>query len=217
MISIKNCSIEAGAFKITGINMEVPLHGYGVLMGKTGTGKTTILEAICGLRKVAAGTITINGEDITARSPAQRKIGFLPQDIALFDHMSVYHNIAFGMKVKKVSRKLVHQRVQELAEQLQLTSLLKRMPVALSGGEQQRTAIARALAIKPHVLCLDEPLNKLDDDTHEETIQLIKQVTHESGVTSLHITHRKSEATSLGDHFFKLRDGQVIKTDHTFT
>jgi ABC-type sugar transport system ATPase subunit len=210
MILIKDCTIQAGKFKISNINMEIPTGGYGILMGKTGSGKTTILEALCGLRQVSAGSIWINGVDITKKRPAERNIGFLPQDIALFDHMTVYEHIAFAMKIQKWPKKEIDRRVHELAEQLSIEKLLQRKPRGLSGGEKQRVAMGRALAIRPEVLCLDEPLSTLDDGTHEEVINLIKTVTCENNITSLHITHRNTEAQLLGDHFFELCDGVLI-------
>jgi ABC-type sugar transport system ATPase subunit len=216
MISIKNCTIQAGGFKISDLNLEIPTGSYGILMGKTGSGKTTILEALCGLRKVSAGQIFINNRDVTKLRPAERNIGFLPQDIALFDHMTVYEHIAFGMRIQKWDKKEIDFRVNELAEQLQIKHLLQRKPAGLSGGEKQRAAMGRALAVKPEVLCLDEPLSTLDDDTHEEVINLIKDVTRENRITSLHITHRKSEAALLGDHFFELCEGRINKHEEQF-
>ena len=210
MISIKNCTIQAGKFKISNINMEIPRGSYGILMGKTGSGKTTILEAVCGLRQVSSGSILINGVDITKKRPAERNIGFLPQDIALFDHMTVYEHIAFGMRIQKWPKKEIDTRVRDLGDQLNITHLLTRKPMGLSGGEKQRTAMGRALAVRPEVLCLDEPLSTLDDDTHEEVINLIKSVTRDNKITSLHITHRNTEAQLLGDHFFELCDGVLI-------
>ena len=212
MILIDNCTIQAGNFKISDINISIPKGQYGILMGKTGSGKTTILEALCGLRKVSAGSIQIDGKDITAKRPAERSIGFLPQDIALFDHMTVADHIAFGMRIQKWSKNEITHRVNELAEQLKISHLLDRKPAGLSGGEKQRTAMGRALAVRPKVLCLDEPLSTLDDDTHEDVINLIKSVTKENNITALHITHRKSEAELLGDQFFELCDGQVINS-----
>ena len=178
-------------------------------MGKTGTGKTTILEALCGLRKVSSGQILIDGEPITHKRPAERNIGFLPQDIALFDHMTVYDHIAFGMRVQKWDKRIIAQRVQELAERLLITHLLERKPIGLSGGEKQRTALGRAISVKPKVLCLDEPLSTLDDDTHEELINLIKTITSENNITTLHITHRQSEAKKLGERFFLISNGTL--------
>lgn len=216
MISIKDCTIQAGKFKISQINIDIPTGDYGILMGQTGSGKTTILEALCGLRKVSAGKIMINGLDVTKKRPAERNIGFLPQDIALFDHMTVYEHIAFGMRIQKWDKKSIDHRVQELAEQLQITHLLRRKPAGLSGGEKQRTAMGRALAIRPQVLCLDEPLSTLDDHTHEDVVNLIKSVTSENKITTLHITHRKSEAQLLGDHFFELSEGKIIQNKEDF-
>lgn len=213
MITIKDCTIQAGKFAISDINIEIPTGEYGILMGKTGTGKTTILEALCGLRKVASGKILISGEDITHKRPAERNIGFLPQDIALFDHMTVHEHIAFGMRIQKWDKAIIEKRVKELAERLQISHLLDRKPAGLSGGEKQRTAMGRALAVKPKVLCLDEPLSTLDDDTHEEVINLIKNVTKENNITTLHITHRQSEAEKLGQHFFLIDDGKIIRQE----
>ncbi|MCH2175005.1 MAG: ABC transporter ATP-binding protein [Lentisphaeria bacterium] len=217
MISIKNCTIQAGNFRISEINLEIPTGHYGILMGKTGSGKTTILEAVCGLRKIASGQILIDGEDVTHKRPAERNIGFLPQDIALFDHLSVYDHIAFGMRIQKWPKQEVEYRVEELAEQLQITHLLKRKPAGLSGGEKQRTAMGRALSVRPKVLCLDEPLSTLDDDTHDDVIQLIQSVTSANDITSLHITHRKSEANLLGDYFFQITDRGVIQHQKCFS
>ena len=213
MITIKDCTIQAGKFVISDINIEIPTGEYGILMGKTGTGKTTILEALCGLRKVSSGKIVIDDENITHKRPAERNIGFLPQDIALFDHMTVHEHIAFGMHVQKWDKTVIKQRVKELAERLQISHLLDRKPAGLSGGEKQRTAMGRALAVKPKVLCLDEPLSTLDDDTHEDVISLIKSVTRENNITTLHITHRQSEAEKLGQHFFLINDGKVIRQE----
>lgn len=125
--------------------------------------------------------------------------------------MTVYDHIAFGMRIQKWPKGVISARVEELAEQLKITHLLDRKPAGLSGGEKQRTAMGRALAVRPEVLCLDEPLSTLDDDTHEEVIQLIKSVTQENNITALHITHRKSEAALLGDHFFQIEEGKVIQ------
>ncbi|MCJ8328866.1 MAG: ABC transporter ATP-binding protein [Lentisphaeria bacterium] len=209
MISIKNASIQSGDFKLENISLEIPKGAYGILMGKTGSGKTTILEAVCGLKKLSSGSIFLNDHDVSNLRPGERGIGFLPQDLSLFSTHTVRQHIAFGPRIHKWEKTEILSRVDELAERLGITHLLDRKPPGLSGGERQRVAMGRALAIRPAIICLDEPLSTLDDETHEDVLDLIRTVTEDESVTTLHITHRKSEAQSLGTHFFKLDNGTI--------
>ena len=209
MIQVEALCTHAGTFRLEEVSFEIPSGGYGVLMGKTGSGKTTILEAITGLKSVSAGRIVLADGDVTCLKPADRNIGFVPQDGALFSTMSVRDQLGFALAIRRVDRQTIGRRITELAELLEIGHLLDRGTAGLSGGEQQRIALGRALAFRPATLCLDEPLSALDDDTRDQTIELLKRVKKETGVTTLHITHNQREASVLADVLLELADGKV--------
>ena len=209
MIELSDISIRAGAFSVTGINLVIPEGAYAVLMGGTGQGKTTILEAICGLRRVAGGRVLLGGIDVTRRKPADRGIGYLPQDLALFPMMSVRGHLEFALRVRRCSTKVIEDRVAEVAEMLGITPLLDRRIRGLSGGEAQRVALGRALSFRPKVLLLDEPLNALDEATRDRLCELLRSIQKSSGLTALHITHSRAEARLIADKLFILRQGQL--------
>ena len=206
MISVKNLSLSVGEFSLENVSFEVPSRSYCALMGKTGCGKTTILEAICGLRKVSSGNIILMSQDVTALPPAERGIGFVPQDGALFSTMTVEKNLGFSLQVRGRPRAVIDERVQELAQLLGIAELLQRRVQGLSGGEKQRVALGRALAFEPGILCLDEPLSALDDDTKTGLIDLLGKIREETSVTTLHITHSLQEARSLCDMLLVMED-----------
>ncbi len=209
MITVQNLAVRAGDFRLEGISFEIPAGGYGVLMGKTGCGKTTVLEAICGLKQVTSGTIRLGDREVTWLPPSRRGIGFVPQDGTLFSTMTVRQHLAFGPKVSGWAKTDIEHRVNELAGELGISHLLKRKPFGLSGGERQRVSLGRALAVKPRVICLDEPLSALDDDTHAEMTALIKRLVTENGITALHITHSRLEAEAIADRIFFLEHGKL--------
>ncbi len=211
MIRVDHVSLRAGAFQLDDIHFEVPSGSYAVLMGRTGSGKTTILEAICGLRPLVAGCIWLMNRDVTRLKPGERGIGFVPQDRALFSTMSVWENLAFALVLRRWNRAAIDERVRELARLLGLEKVLHRSPAGLSGGESQRVALGRALAGRPSVLCLDEPLSALDDETREEMHALLRSVREHTGVTTLHVTHHLSDTEKLADCILLLRDGEVIR------
>ena len=213
MITLKDVHIRAGNFSLDTINFTVPKGAYAILMGKTGCGKTTLLEAICGLNRVHSGEILLNDRDVTHLKPAERGIGFVPQDGALFTTMSVFDNIAFALQVRKWSKEDIEKRVKELAELLGITHLLERGTHKLSGGEQQRVALGRALAFRPTILCLDEPLSALDYDTRIEMCHLLETVQEKTGVTVLHITHDRNEAERLADLILRFDKGQITRLE----
>ncbi|MCY2983150.1 MAG: ABC transporter ATP-binding protein [Planctomycetota bacterium] len=192
--------MKSGAFVLGGINLIVPSGQYAVLMGSTGRGKTTLLESICGLRKVSAGQILIHGQDVTHWNPADRQIGYVPQDLALFPTLTVREHLEFAMRLRKKSSADMATRTCELAEVLGITHLLKRSIAGLSGGESQRVALGRALSFKPPLLLLDEPLSALDEATRNDMHVLLRRVTETSGVTTLHVTHSQVESEFLADH-----------------
>ena len=210
VIDIRRLCIEQGDFQLQNLDLQLAEGQYGVLMGRSGSGKTTIMEAICGLRKAKSGSIQLARVDVTERPPGERNIGYVPQDGALFPTMSVREQIGFALTVRGIARSKVRHRVEELAALLSIEHLLDRRPHGLSGGETQRVAIGRALAHRPAILCLDEPLSALDDDARLEIIQLLRDLHREMPVTTLHITHHRREAEALADELLALRNGELV-------
>jgi ABC-type sugar transport system ATPase subunit len=211
MIRLQGIAWRAGAFGLSDVNFTVPAGRYGVLMGKTGGGKTSLLEIICGLRRPSAGGIWLGERDVTDLPPGDRGLGYVPQDGALFPTMNVREQLGFALRLRHRPADQIAARVAELATPLGIAHLLDRKPDGLSGGERQRVALGRALAAKPQVLLLDEPLSALDDDTRDPLADLLRRVQRETAVTVLHITHNRSEATRLADHLFRLEDGHVLE------
>lgn len=207
MIEINQLHLTQGDFKLRDFEFKLAEGTYGVLMGKSGCGKTSLLEAISGLRPIDSGQIKLGGLDVTRLKPAERGVGYVPQDRALFPTLRVREQLAFSLVIRRLPSSLISDRVDELAALLGIAPLLDRMPQGLSGGEAQRIALGRALASRPKVLLLDEPLNALDEDLHEEMCQLLQQVHRQTQVTVLHITHSQVEARQLGDRHFRLTDG----------
>jgi ABC-type sugar transport system ATPase subunit len=209
MIDVDNLALRQGAFQLAGVSLHVPKGQYAILMGATGCGKTTILEVIAGLRPISTGRIMLNDRDVTYRPPAERDIGYVPQDGALFSTMSVRDNLAFALAIRYQPTKQINERIDQLANWLGVVHLLDRRAVGLSGGETQRIALGRALANHPPILLMDEPLSSLDEETRDRMIELLKGLPQKAQVTVLHITHSKHEADQLGDMIFRLRDGRI--------
>jgi ABC-type sugar transport system ATPase subunit len=209
MIELDNLSIRSGPFTLSAINLSIPSGGYAVLMGGTGQGKTTILEAICGLRTVTAGRVILGGVDMTRFKPADRGVGYLPQDLGLFPTMTVRGHLEFALRVRRAPRCLIDERVAELAQLLGIEPLLARHVGRLSGGEAQRVALGRALAFRPQVLLFDEPLNALDETTRDRLCELLRKIQQQTGVTTLHVTHSRSEARLLADQLIILKGGRA--------
>jgi ABC-type sugar transport system ATPase subunit len=210
MICVEELAVRAGTFHLTGVSLTVPTGEYGLLIGKTGCGKTTILEAICGLKKIQQGRVYLMGRDVTHLRPALRGVGYVPQDGALFPTMSVRDHLAFAPIVAGWPRSAIVRRVAEMARLVGLESLLDRYPPGLSGGEIQRVALGRALASHPEVLCLDEPLSALDDETRLEMCDVLRSVQRRTHVTVLHVTHSLEETRRLAGAVFKLQEGRIL-------
>lgn len=215
MIELKNVSVHAGPFALSKISFSVPAGCHAVLMGKTGIGKTTLLECVCGLRPVETGDIFINGRNITHLPPAQREIGYVPQDLALFPTMTVREHLEFALRLRRMPTSSRQQRVETVSRLLHIDHLLSRGIQGLSGGEAQRVAMGRALSFHPPVLLLDEPLSALDDETRLRIQDMLKEVQQSIGVTILHVTHSRADADRLADCRYVLADGQVrlMETD----
>ncbi|WP_437187369.1 ABC transporter ATP-binding protein [Planctomicrobium sp. SH668] len=209
MIELRDVKIIAGTFTLDRISCMIPTGAYAVLMGRTGSGKTTLLEAICGLRTVERGSIILNDQEITHIPPADRQIGYVPQDLALFPSMSVLENLEFALRIRRVHQSRIKQRIDELAGLLHLESLLKRSIKQLSGGESQRVALGRALAFRPEILLLDEPLSALDERTRSQMQDLLRSIRQVTQVTVLHVTHSREEANVLADQLYELENGRL--------
>ncbi len=211
MIVIEKITAHSGQFALKDTSFVVPTGTYGMLMGRTGSGKTTILEAIAGLKPVTGGRILLGGRNVTGLKPAERNIGYVPQDGALFSTMTVREHLSFALDIRRVPRPQIDERVAELAELLEIEDLLHRLPRGLSGGEKQRVAIGRALAFRPSTLLLDEPLSALDDETRNQLYSLLKHVQEHTGVTTLHVTHHMHDVERLADKLFRIDDGVVTE------
>lgn len=211
MIEVEKLFVQAGDFSINDISLSIDTGSYVALMGKTGCGKTTLLEAICGLKPIVKGSIRLMGKEVGRLRPGERGIGFVPQDLALFPTMTVRDHLAFSLFIRKWNKVDINERVQEVADWLGIAPLLNRKPMGLSGGEKQRVALGRALSFKPDVLCLDEPLSALDDDTREEMFEVFKMVREQSEVTTLHITHNLEESKKLADRLIRFEEGVLTE------
>ncbi len=196
-------------FKLRNISLDVKSGEYFILLGPSGSGKTLLLEVIAGIHKPDEGKIYLDGEDITEKPPEKRNIAYVPQNYALFPHLSVYENISYGLKLRKLDKKEIDEIVKNLAHSLGISHLLHRKPITLSGGEQQRVAIARALAIKPKILLLDEPFSNLDVGTRSKLIRDMKRWHEEFKFTAIHVTHSFDEAMSLGERVGVMIDGRI--------
>ena len=202
MIQLDRIGIRQGAFALTGVSFTVPTGGYAAVVGKTGCGKTTLLEVVAGLRRPTAGRVLLRGVDVTGLSPAARNLGYVPQDAAVFPAMTVRENLAFTLGVRKWKRADTDARVAELAAQLDLTAILDRPAVGLSGGEAQRVAVGRAIAFRPDVLLLDEPVSAVDDDTKAKVFAVLEAL--RGRVTVLHVTHDAAEVQRLAEVVVRL-------------
>jgi ABC-type sugar transport system ATPase subunit len=209
VIRLQNISWKAGTFALENVSFAVPAATYAVLMGRTGTGKTSLVEIICGLRAPQSGQVWLNDRDVTRTPPGLRGLGFVPQDGALFPTLSVAEQIGFALHIQKAPADTITRTVNELAAEMAITHLLDRKPTGLSGGEKQRVALARALAAKPGVLLLDEPLAAVDEDTQSDLIHLLKRTQQQHQITVLHVTHSRREAEALADLRLRLENHAV--------
>jgi len=210
-VQVRDLWVDLKEFHLRQINLEIAAGEYFVILGPTGAGKTVFLETIAGLHQPHQGHILLNGADVTDVPPERRGIGFVYQDYALFPHLSVAGNIAFGLKLRRMGRKAVEERVAAISRLLSIDHLLHRMPGTLSGGEQQRVALARALVVEPWLLLLDEPLSALDPETREGLQRELARLHQALGTTTIHVTHDFEEAVALGDRIGVVNEGRVVQ------
>ncbi len=210
MIIIENLEVRLGNFRLLIGRLEVRDGEYLMVLGPSGVGKTVLLHTLAGLMKPCRGRILVDGEDVTNTPPERRGFTLIPQNYALFPNMSVYDNIAYGLRTRGVREDDVRKTVTELAEILEIKHLLERRPNQLSGGEQQRVAIARALAIKPRILLLDEPLANLDPRLRSKAREFLKNLHQELRFTALHVTHNIADAVYLGERIAYMEEGRLV-------
>lgn len=211
-LTIENLQVDLKEFKLKGIDFSLEEGEYLTIIGPTGAGKTILLESLIGFHKLISGTITIDGKNITKELPEKRRMGIVYQDYALLPHFTVRSNIEYGLKKKFGSGDpSIPGRVEKLADSLNISHLLERRPGTLSGGEQQRAAIARALAVEPGVLLMDEPFSALDPQTRKRTRRLIKKIISDAGITVIHITHDMEDVWSFADKVSVLREGKQLQ------
>jgi len=213
MLELRSISIDAGGFVLEGMDLQVETGSWASIMGPTGCGKTTVLEAVCGLRQVTAGSIWIGGEVVTQWLPRHRGIGLVPQDGALFAGMRVEAMLGLPLRARGVRRAARRLNVLAMAERLGIGDLLRRTADGLSGGERQRIALGRALIHEPRLLCLDEPLSAIDRDTGSSLRALLTDLRDTGSVTVLHVTHDELEARALAHTIWRMEDGVLAKLD----
>ncbi len=202
---------------ISDVNMEISDGEFFVLLGPSGCGKSTLLNLLAGLEKPSDGEIRFNDRIISSTRrkiyipPGKRDVSMVFQSYALYPHMSVEENIAFPLKVAKISKDIIQNRVIRIAGQLDISDLLKRRPAELSGGQRQRVAIGRAIVREPDLFLLDEPLSNLDAQLRNSTRVMIKKLQRELGITTLYVTHDQTEAMTLGDRIALFKGGKIIQ------
>jgi spermidine/putrescine ABC transporter ATP-binding subunit len=196
---------------VDGLSLDIEAGEFLSLLGPSGCGKTTTLRMIAGLETPDDGRVVLGDEEITYLPPYRRNIGMVFQDYALFPHMTVNDNVAFGLQMRKVPSADAEKRVQRALEMVHLGGLGKRKPSQLSGGQQQRVALARALVIEPELLLLDEPLSNLDAKLRAEMRVELGLIQREIGITTLFVTHDQEEALTLSDRIVVMRDGRIVQ------
>jgi molybdate transport system ATP-binding protein/molybdate/tungstate transport system ATP-binding protein len=210
-VRVRDLWIDLKEFHLRQINLAVAAGEYFVILGPTGSGKTVLLETIAGLYQPLKGRVLFSGQDVTNAPPEKRGIGFVYQDYALFPHLNVAENIAFGLKLRGVERKTIKERVTSISQLLGIDPLLHRRPKTLSGGESQRVALARALVVEPRLLLLDEPLSALDPEMREVLQRELARLHRQLGTTTLHVTHDFEEAVALGDRIAVVNKGRIVQ------
>lgn len=214
MLALRGVEVRFGEVRaVADTNLNLAAGEMLALLGPSGCGKSTLLRAIAGLEPLAAGTISLDGDDITAAAPEARPFGLMFQDHALFPHRDVGQNVEFGLRMNEVASATRRERVGELLELVGLAGYERRAVTTLSGGEAQRVALARALAPAPRVLLLDEPLGSLDRHLRDRLIGELPAVLDATGTAAIHVTHDHDEAFALGDRVGVMHDGRLHQTD----
>jgi ABC-type sugar transport system ATPase subunit len=210
MLKLTDINRRLGDFRLTDINLEIPEGQYFVLLGRSGAGKTQLLEMIAGLEHPDKGTIILDNEDITKQRIQDRKVGIVFQDYAVFPHMTVFGNIAYPLKARREEKKSIGEKVEKAADDMNIRHILYRNTDKLSGGELQRVALARTLITSPRLLLLDEPLSSLDASLKDDMKRLLRNL-NKSGQTIIHVTHDYGDAISLAQKVGVIHNGRIIQ------
>jgi sulfate transport system ATP-binding protein len=209
-IEIRDVTKRFGDFvALEDVHVSLPTGQLTALLGPSGGGKSTLLRIIAGLERADSGTVTIEGVDATRMAPQKRNVGFVFQHYAVFKHMTVAKNVAFGLEIRKKPRAEVRARVDELLKLVHLSQFADRLPSQLSGGQRQRMALARALAVQPKVLLLDEPFGALDAQVRKELRDWLRRLHDEVPVTTVFVTHDQEEAMEVADEIVVINDGRI--------
>ncbi len=217
-IKIENVTKRFGSYTaVDNVSLTVEDQEFVVLLGPSGCGKTTLLRAIAGLGMADEGVICIGGRDVTYLPPRDRQLSMVFQSYAIFPHMNVFDNIAFGLKMNNLDQKVIQERVHRAAELLHIEAMLDRFPSKMSGGQRQRVAVARAIAMQSQVLLMDEPLSNLDALLRLEMRAELKRLLREIKATTIYVTHDQIEALSMGDRIAVMKNGVIQQFDRPAT
>lgn len=220
LLEVQNLHVDLGEFSLRGADLAVAEGDYCCLIGDSGAGKSVLLETVVGSFRPHRGKVLLHGQDVTDWPPEQRNLGIVYQDYMLFPHLNVFDNIAFGVRRRKGSTTELKNEVNTIAARVGIENLLHRDIKTLSGGEQQRAALARALITRPQVLLLDEAFSALDVASRERMRRLLRELVKDLHVTVLHVTHDMEDVWALADQVAVLHDGQILQTgspDHIFS
>ena len=215
MLRIESLSKTLGEFSVRDVSLEIQPGEYFIILGPTGAGKTVLLETIAGIHTPDSGRIFLGNHEITTTEPRSRNIGMVYQDYMLFPHLTVEDNIAFGLRQKKIPSNEQHTIVKDMCNLLEISHLTGRYPGTLSGGEQQRAALARALVLKPEILLLDEPMSALDGRTRERMRRELLWIRKFTGTTIIQITHHFDDVFALADRIAIMREGRIVQEGET--
>ncbi|HAX92354.1 MAG TPA: ABC transporter [Bacteroidales bacterium] len=210
MLKLENIRKKFGAFALSGISLEVPDGEYFVLLGRSGSGKTCLLELIAGLNTPDSGTVRIDGQNMTNSKIQDRPVGLVFQDFAIFPNMTVYGNIAYPLRSKGMKKDEIAGKVKSIAAEMDISILLSRYPQYLSSGELQRVALARTLVLSPRLLLLDEPMSSVDASLKDDIRKVLRRI-NRSGLTVIHVTHDYREAVSLAGRVGVIHAGTIVQ------
>lgn len=212
-VGLENISFSIGSFKMQDLSLDIRKGEYFVVTGHNGSGKTIIIKIITGIYRPDSGVVRLGGEIMNDIPPWKRNIGYVPQEGLLFFNRSVRDNIRFGLEVRKVDESSVVERVDRVAELLNITHLMARPVTGLSGGERQRVALARALAFEPRVLLLDEPVSAIDENSRDELCRELRRIQRALGITVLHVAHAQREIDLVADRCGRIEAGRMQRVD----